>query len=498
MSENQMLNMKQITQKFPGVIALDHVDFDLKRGEIHALVGENGAGKSTLMKVLTGVNKPNEGKIWFEGQEFSHFEISQAKELGIHMIYQELNLVPKLKVYENIFLGREITHKGKKDIKSMISRSEELINSLGIKLDVKERVENLTMAYCQMVEIARSLLTLPKILIMDEPTAPLTSDEVKILFQTIRVLKEKNISIIYISHRMEEIFEICDRCTVFRDGKHIKTMQIKDTDMDELIRLMVGRSLDNQYPPRIPLNPNAETLLEVENLTTSKIKNISFQVKKGEILGIGGLVGAGRTETLRAIFGCDPYRGTIKKNGKNIKITSPKDAISNGIVLITEDRKGQGLLLNLSVSNNIVLPTLNNYKPHLFLKRKDIKKQVQESIQRLKIKTPSAEQPVAFLSGGNQQKVIISRWLLAQADVILFDEPTRGIDVGAKFEIYTLMNELKKMGKSILMVSSDMPELIGMSDRILVMSEGHLTGELASVKEFDQETILRKASVVEA
>lgn len=496
MPEKFVLKMEHITQKFPGVIALDDVDFNLQRGEVHALVGENGAGKSTLMKVLTGVNKPNSGHIWFEGQKFSCLDIAKSKELGINMIYQELNLVPKLKVYENIFLGKEIVYKGRKNNAEMIRKSEEIINSLGIKLDVREKVENLTMAYRQMVEIARALSNLPKVLIMDEPTAPLTSDEVKVLFKIIHSLKEKDISIIYISHRMEEIFKVCDRCTVFRDGRHIKTLEIKETNVDELISLMVGRSLKNQYPPRLEINPKADKLLEVKNLSTNKIKNISFYLKEGEILGIGGLVGAGRTETLRAIFGCDPYRGEIFKRGKSVAIRSPKDAIMQGIVLITEDRKGQGLLLNLSVSDNIVLPVLNKYTAGMRLKKNAIRNQVEKSIERLKIRTPSADQVVAYLSGGNQQKVIISRWLLAEADVILFDEPTRGIDVGAKYEIYSLMNELKSMGKSIIMVSSDMPELMGMSDRIIVMSEGEITGELTSVEEFDQEVILKKASGV--
>ena len=491
-----MLKMEHITQKFPGVLALDDVEFELERGEIHALVGENGAGKSTLMKVLTGVNRPNSGKIRFDGQEYGHFDIEQSKKLGINMIYQELNLIPKLKVYENIFLGKEIISKGKTDKQEMCRQAENMIRSLGIEMDVREKVENLTMAYRQMVEIARALLDTPKILIMDEPTAPLTSEEVKILFRTIRVLKEQQVSVIYISHRMEEIFEVCDRCTVFRDGRFIRTMRVQETNVDELIKLMVGRSIENQYPPRVTPDPHAAEMLRVSGITTDKISDVSFVVRSGEILGLGGLVGAGRTETLRAIFGCDPSRGEIQKNGKKITVRSPKDAISHGIVLVTEDRKGQGLLMNLSVSDNMILPILSQYCKGMFLRRKNIGKQVDENIERLKIKTPSSGQLVAYLSGGNQQKVIISRWLLAQADIILFDEPTRGIDVGAKYEIYSLMNELKTLGKSIIMVSSDMPELRGMSDRIIVMSEGRITGELKNPDEFDQEMILKRASGV--
>lgn len=489
-----ILKMEHITQRFPGVLALDDVSFELKQGEIHALVGENGAGKSTLMKVLTGVNRPNEGNIRFDGKEYHSFDIEESKKAGINMIYQELNLIPKLKVYENIFLGKEILNAGRLDRPAMIRKAEKLIQKLGIQMDVNETIENLTMAYRQMTEIARALLDTPKILIMDEPTAPLTSEEVKILFQTIRVLKEQQVSIIYISHRMEEIFELCDRCTVFRDGRYIRTMDVKDTDVDELIRLMVGRNLENQYPPRIPTVRGAGTLLEVQGITNKSLKNVSFTLKSGEILGLGGLVGAGRTETLRAVFGCDSYKGRILKNGKEISISSPKDAIRHGIVLVTEDRKGQGLLMNLSVSDNMVLPVLSGYLKGLFLSRKNITGQVEENIRRLNIKTPSKDQLAAFLSGGNQQKVIIARWLLTEADIILFDEPTRGIDVGAKYEIYSLMNELKLMGKSIIMVSSDMPELMGMSDRIIVMAEGRITGQLENPEEFEQEAILRHAA----
>lgn len=490
-----VLKLEHITQKFPGVMALDDVKFELKPGEIHALAGENGAGKSTLMKVLTGVNKPDEGEIWFKDRGYRHFHIQQAKELGIHMIYQELNLIPQLRVYENIFLGKELMNKGRVDKKEMCRRSEEIIQSLGIQIDVQERVENLTMAYRQMVEIARALCDMPEILIMDEPTAPLTNEEVKVLLKTMRILKQRQVSIIYISHRLEEIFEVCDRCTVFRDGRYIKTMRVEDTSIDELIRLMVGRSIENQYPPRIPVTEKAEDLLEVKNVTNHKIKDISFRVKKGEILGIGGLVGAGRTETLRVLSGCDPYTGEILKNGKKIQMRSPGEAIRQGIVLVTEDRKGQGLLLNLSVSENIVLPVLSKYCK-LFIDKKEIDEQIESYIKRLNIKTPSAKQLTAYLSGGNQQKVIVSRWLLAEADIILFDEPTRGIDVGAKYEIYSLMNDLKMQGKSIVMVSSDMSELMGMSDRIIIMSEGRIAGMLLSPEEFNQETILKRAAGV--
>jgi len=490
-----ILKMEHITQQFPGVLALDNVDFELKKGEIHALVGENGAGKSTLMKILTGVNKPNSGKITMNGIAYGQLDIEKSKKLGINMIYQELNLIPQLKIYENIFLGKEPVKNGRINKKEMRIRAGEIIESLGIQMNVEDKITDLTMAYKQMVEIARALLDDPKILIMDEPTGPLTSEEVSVLFRAMRVLKKRGVSIIYISHRLEEIFEVCDICTVFRDGKHIKTVAVDQTDTDELIRLMVGRSLENQYPPRLRSPENAKNIFEVKHLTNHKIRDISFVLKEGEILGIGGLVGAGRTETLRAIFGCDPCQGTFCKYGREIRIHSPEDAIKEGIVLATEDRKGQGLLLNLSVSDNIVLPVIKKLKKRLFIDRSSIAKQVQSYIEKLNIKTPSQKQTVSLLSGGNQQKVIVSRWLLAKASIILFDEPTRGIDVGAKFEIYTLMNELKDSGKSIIMVSSDMPELMGMSDRIIVMSEGRITGELTCPEEFSQEDILKKASV---
>ena len=492
--ENYILEMKNITVSFPGVKALDGAEFSLKKGEIHALLGENGAGKSTLMKVLTGVNHLDSGQILYDGKSYTGFHIEQAKELGISMIYQELNLVPELTVYENIFLGKELRKNGRIDKKKMIQTSADIIKTLGIKMDPLEKIKNLTMAYRQMVEIARSILNNPKILIMDEPNGPLTDNEVIILFDTMKRLKEKGVSIIYISHRLEEIFMVCDTCTVFRDGHFIQTMDVKDTDKNELVKLMVGRELNNQYPNRIPVPENAGNILEVKHLKAEKVHDISFSLRKGEILGIGGLVGSGRTETLRALFGADNHTGEIIKNGEKIKIQSPEDAINHGLVLVTEDRKGQGLLLNLSVSDNIVMPTLKKRKKGLFLDKKGIGTDVQSMISQLRIKTPSENQIVAFLSGGNQQKVIIGRWLIANSDIILFDEPTRGIDVGAKYEIYTLMNELKKAGKSVIMVSSDMPELMGMSDRIIVLAEGRLTGSLSDADHFSQEEIMASAS----
>lgn len=492
MSDN-ILEIKGITVEFPGVKALDEVDFTLKKGEIHALLGENGAGKSTLMKVLTGVNKPSSGSIYYDNQMYKNFTIDQSKHLGIAMIYQELNLVSELTIYENVFLGKEIKTAGRRDKNKMIEKTQEIFQSLGIEINPNKKVSELTMAYCQLVEIARALLGDPKILIMDEPTGPLTDKEVVILFRTMKMLKEKGVSLIYISHRLEEVFEVCDSCSIFRDGKFIVDLEVAETNLDELVRNMVGRELNEQYPPRVEVKETGN-MLTVEHLKNSHLKDISFELKKGEILGFGGLVGAGRTECMRAIFGADSYQGTICKNGVEIKIHSPRDAINNKIVLVTEDRKGQGLLLNLDVTENIALPILKQRIKGIALNKKIMRSEAEQYKDKLKIKTPSLEQKVNLLSGGNQQKVIIARWLLAEADVVLFDEPTRGIDVGAKYEIYTLMNELKNNGKSIIMVSSDMAELMGMSDRIIVLAEGKITGEIKKQEEFDQELIMRMSS----
>lgn len=489
-----ILQMKHITQTFPGVIALDDVDFELKKGEVHALLGENGAGKSTLMKVLTGVNIPDDGEIILFDKKYSHLSIPQAKKLGVSMIYQELNLIPHLSVAENIFLGKEPKKNGFIDRKKMNEEAAKLIGTLGLNLDIFSKINDLTMAYKQIVEIAKALSEKASILIMDEPTAPLTNEEVDVLFKTIKILNKEGVSIIYISHRLNEIFKVCDRATVFRDGKFIKTMEVSETNEEELIKIMVGRSIANQYPPRLDVPQDSALVLDVKNISTEKLENVSINLKKGEILGIGGLVGSGRTELLRAIFGCDKFEGDIYKNGQKICIKSPKHAIDNKIVLATEDRAGQGLLLKLSVKDNIVFPMLNKLKKHGLLDAKKISNCAKQYIEKLKIRTPSEKQIIRFLSGGNQQKVVISKWMLVDADIIMFDEPTRGIDVGAKYEIHLLMNELKAMGKSIIMVSSDMPELIGMSDRIIIMCEGKVTEELNDSKEFCQEKILKSAS----
>lgn len=490
----KILVINNVSKSFPGVKALDNINFELNKGEIHALIGENGAGKSTLMKILTGVNKPDQGEISYLGQKYQEFGISQAKKLGISMIYQELYLVPYLSVAENIFFGKEPKKHGFVDYKTMHEKSKIILEKLGVNIDTNKKIKELTIAYQQIVEIAKAISDDAKILIMDEPTAPLSNEEINMLFKLIKRLQTEGVSIIYISHRLEEIFKICDRVTVFRDGKYITTEESINLTKEKLIKLMVGRSISNQYPESANTKSD-ETVLEIENLENEKLSNVSFTLKKGEILGVGGLVGSGRTEILRAIYGADSCKGKIRKNNKLIKNNHPTDAIRNGIALIPEDRKGQGLLLKLSVNENIVFSVLKRMKKFGMLNKKIMKNNSVEYIKKLNIKTPDENKIVRFLSGGNQQKVIIAKWLLTKADVFLIDEPTRGIDVGAKYEIYSLMNNLKEQGKSIIMVSSEMPELIGMSDRIIVMCDGRVSGCIEQKGDFDkiQECIMDHA-----
>ncbi|MCU9613128.1 sugar ABC transporter ATP-binding protein [Caldibacillus lycopersici] len=492
--KNTILELHNINKSFPGVKALSNVNFTLRKGEVHALMGENGAGKSTLMKVLTGVNKPDAGLIKFENQEYKSFDIIQSEKLGISMIYQELNLIPYLTIAENIFLARELKKKFTIDKRKMNAEAKQLFQRLGVEIDPTVTVKNLNIALQQIVEIVKAVSKNVKVLVMDEPTAPLTNDEVELLFVLVEKLKADGVSIIYISHRMDEIFRLCDRVTVLRDGQYVETKEISKTNKDELIRLMVGRDITNQYPPRIEVTSNTKVALKVRNLTNEKLKNVSIDVKKGEIVGIGGLVGAGRTELLRAIYGVDKiYSGTIQKDNIDLHIKHPSEAIHLGIVLVPEDRKQQGLLLEMNIKDNISLPSLKDLKKGLVINQRKIQVEVKELIKSLSIKTPSMNQISKNLSGGNQQKVVIAKWLLSQADILMFDEPTRGIDVGAKYEIYSLMNKLKNEGKSIIMVSSDMPELIGMSDRIYVMCEGQMSGHIMG-EDINQEKILELAS----
>lgn len=490
---NEILVLQGITKRFPGVVALDDVNFTLRQGEVHALVGENGAGKSTLMKVLTGMNSPESGKILIDGVSHSSLTIQSAKTLGISMIYQELNSIQMLTIFENIFFGREYKKGGLLDRKRMISEADRLLREFELNIPSTRKMAEITVAYQQIVEIIKAVSSNVRILIMDEPTAPLSIDEVKMLYRLVGKLKQAGVSIVYISHRLEEIFQIADRITVFRDGRHIATHDIGDTSEESLIKEMVGRELSNQYPPRVdlPLGPN---ILQIKRLSTSKINDVSLRLRQGEILGIGGLIGSGRTELLRAIFGADRIlSGEVYLGTRNVSIKSPFDAIRCGVALIPEDRKLHGLLLKMSVQDNIILSSLKKFMKGLMLNAAQITDAVGGAILRLAIKTPGPKQLVKFLSGGNQQKVVLAKWMESNAQVYLFDEPTRGIDVGAKYEIYELMNTLKSNGKGIIMVSSDMQELIGMSDRILVMKDGQVSGELKH-GEITQENILKHAS----
>lgn len=494
MDNNIVLKMEKICKYYPGVTALDHVDFELRKGEVHALLGENGAGKSTLCKIIAGAQPMDDGSYCLDGEQIRTLTPQSAKDKGVSMIYQEFNLVPYLKVYENMFLGKEIERGIYADKRAMIRKTREVFERFHIEIDPNSRISDLSNAYKQQVEIAKAVLENAKVLIMDEPTAPLGNREVENLFEMIRTLKSEGVSIIYISHRLEELFEISDRITVMRDGQYIETLNTKDTNKSALVKLMVGRDLSEDYPQRS--TPIGEEVLRVEHLSTveTKLHDVSFTLHKGEILGFAGLVGAGRTEVMRALFGADHRSsGTVYVGGKQVEILRPIDAIHHGIVLIPEDRKGQGVSLTLSIRENISLVMLHTLQSFLRISRKKERTLVDSYMNALAVKAPSMEQLTKNLSGGNQQKVVVAKWLATNADIIILDEPTRGIDIGAKYEIYLIMNRLVKEGKSIIMISSEMPELIGMSDRIIVMHQGSVSGELTK-EEVSQERILEMAS----
>lgn len=487
-----LLKVQHITKKFPGIVALDDVSIEFERGEVHAICGENGAGKSTLIKILTGAYTPTSGSIQWEGRTYESFEPKQAMNLGITAIYQEFNLVPSLSIAENVFFGRELRKGAFLDKAEMRRRTAQLAAEMDIQVDPSAKIKDLGVAYSQITEILKAISHEAKILIMDEPSAPLSNREIDAMFDIIRKLRDKGVTIVYISHRMDEIFEICDRVTVMRDGKYISTKRIEETDRHQLIADMVGRELGEDFVGGA--GPKDEVVLEVNGLTTDRIKDVSFLLHKGEILGLGGLVGAGRTETARAIFAADPIRsGNLQVKGREVRFRQPRDAIAAGIALLTEDRKGQGLILGMSVRENGTFSIMKELTRGLFVDRKKQRERIERKKEELTIKTPHVEQKVKFLSGGNQQKVILAKWLLTYCDILIFDEPTRGIDVGAKQEIYNLMHRLTEEGKSIIMISSEMPELLGMSDRVLVMHEGRINGELAK-EEFSQEAVLRIAS----
>ncbi len=493
--DNEILKLEHVTKKYPGVVALDDVSIGFREGEVHAIAGENGAGKSTLIKIITGAVEATSGSLFYNGQELRNNTPEKTLNMGIAAIYQEFNLFPALTIAENIFHGRYPKKHGMIDRKTMMQEADKILQDLGINIKASEQVKNLSVGYQQLVEIAKSVTRDVKVLIMDEPSAPLTEVEVGHLFEIVERLKKRGVTIIYISHRLEEIFTICDRVSVFRDGKYIQTMDVSDTNVNELICIMVNRELGQQYPAKD--YTKGEKVLEIRDLCTDLLDHVSLEAYRGEILGLAGLVGAGRTETARALFGADRYKqGEILINGESVRINSPSEGISHGIGLIPEDRKKEGLVLKLPIRHNISFAHLNAIKRGGIINMEKDREASERYIGQLAIKTPSCEQLAGQLSGGNQQKVVLAKWLFRDSDILIFDEPTRGIDVGAKQEIYRLMVDLVRQGKVLIMISSEMPELIGMSDRILVMHNGKVMGELQK-EEFSQERILTLASGIE-
>jgi ribose transport system ATP-binding protein len=488
--------MEGIEKTFPGVHALSQARFDLNAGEVHALVGENGAGKSTLMKILAGVYSKDEGRILFKGHEVHITSPRAAQNLGISMIHQELNLMPHLTVAQNIFIGREPRLlPGLVDDKKTNSLTVDFLRMLNLQLDPRTRVSELTVARQQMVEIAKALSFNSDVLIMDEPTAALTESEIEELFTIIRSFREKGVGIVYISHRLEELKQISDRITVMRDGRYIDTVATADAKIDQIISMMVGRTI-YETAPEIPQASDQPIVLEVKNLNRGRtIKNVSFTLKQGEIVGFAGLMGAGRTEVARAIFGADPIdSGEIHIEGKRVRIRHPSDAVAHGIGYLSEDRKRYGLTLGMDVEANVVMACFRRFLGLLGIVKRDKTRQAAlAAVQLLSIRTPGIQQKVQNLSGGNQQKIVVAKWLTADTKILIFDEPTRGIDVGAKSEIYRLLNDLARQGKSIIMISSELPEILRMSHRVIVMCEGRITGDLA-IADATQEKIMYYAT----
>ncbi|MDX3756483.1 sugar ABC transporter ATP-binding protein [Streptomyces mirabilis] len=494
-NQDELLRIEGIRKTFPGVVALDSVDFDLRRGEVHVLLGENGAGKSTLIKMLSGAYQPDSGRVLVDGEEVRVHGAQDSERLGIATIYQEFNLVPDLTVAENIFLGRQPRRYGLIDRKRMEAEAAELLERVGVSVSPRARVRELGIARLQMVEIAKALSLNARVLIMDEPTAVLTSEEVEKLFSIVRRLREDGVGIVFITHHLEEIAALGDRVTVIRDGRSVGQVPASTTE-DELVRLMVGRSIEQQYP-RVRAagdDGSGTALLTVEGLTRDGVfHDVSFEVRAGEVVGIAGLVGAGRTEVVRAVFGADPYdKGTVKVAGSALRRHDVNAAMAAGIGLIPEDRKGQGLLLDASVEENLGLVTMRAATHGGLVDLKGQRAAAARIAEQLGVRMAGLGQHVRTLSGGNQQKVVIGKWLLADTKVLILDEPTRGIDVGAKVEIYQLVNELTAAGAAVLMISSDLPEVLGMSDRVLVMAQGRIAGEL-SADEATQDSVMALA-----
>lgn len=489
-----LLIMEGISKSFSGVSVLDKVQLSLRAGEVHALMGENGAGKSTLMKILSGIHNKDEGTIQLQGTVQVVSSPKVAQNLGIAIIHQELNMIPYLSVMENLFLGRELKY-GRTGIvnwSKMRAEARKYLKLLGLELSPDTLARELSVGQQQMVEIAKALSMQAKILVLDEPTAALTKREIEKLFKVIENLKAQEVGMIYISHRMGEIFQISDRVTVLRDGRYIGTRETRETSMDEIVQMMVGREIKELFP-KVKTTAGEERL-RVEGLSQpGKLENISFSLKAGEILGIAGLMGAGRTELAKAIFGAESYSGKIYVDSQPVNIKNPMDAIRSGIALVTEDRKGEGLVLELSVRENLALPNLRTLSRSCFISHRIEQEFVEKSIQKLHVKVHHSNQRVGSLSGGNQQKVVMGKWLAARPKVLILDEPTRGVDIGAKREIYDLMNQLVQEGVAILMISSELSEVLGMSDRILVMHEGRITGEFLR-EDATQENIVSAAT----
>ena len=491
---NVLLEMKNIHKSFPGVYALKGAQLKIRKGEVHALLGENGAGKSTLMKILGGVHEQDEGEILVEGVNYGVITPNKAKEIGIGFVHQELNLSESLSVAENIFMGR-LPYKNQLlkiiDFDKLYEDTEKILKKLDVDIKATDLVETLSTAKKQIIEIAKAISLDARLIIFDEPSTSLSEKDVQNLFKVIKALKQEGVAIVYISHRLKEVFEICDRATVLRDGSYINECELKGIEESQLINMMVGRDITELFPKEI--FEVKECVLEAENLCdyNGKVKNVSFNAKRGEILGIAGLVGAGRTELMRLVFGADSIsNGKIKMNGKEIKINAPIDAIKNGICLLTEDRKNQGLSLQMSVVDNITITNLKSF----LLNHKKLKETGERFQNAIQIKLANLDVMAGTLSGGNQQKVVLAKWLNSDSQVFIFDEPTKGIDVGTKAEIYEIMNDLVRRGKIVIIISSELPELLGMSDRIYVMCEGKITGELTR-EEATQEKIMKLATL---
>ena len=490
-----LLELRGISKRFPGVIALNDVNLEVHAGEVHALLGENGAGKSTLIKTIAGVYRPDDGDIRVDGKTALIRSPHDAQALGISTIFQEFTLAPDMTVAENIFLGREplrFAPLAIVDRRALIRHTRDVLASLDLQIEPAAKVKHLGVAQQQMVEIAKALSLDARLIIMDEPTATLTAHEIERLFEAIDRLKRRGVAVIYVSHRLDEVKAICDRATILRDGAYIATVPVASTTIDEMIRLMVGRDLQDKFP-KIAVEPREE-LLRVEGFTRKGVlHDVSFSVRRGEIVGIAGLVGSKRTETARAIFGADPIDGgRILLRGRPVKVRTPADAIASGIALIPEDRKRQGIFALLSVRENVVLSALERFSRMGLLSLRRERQRAQQFISSLRVATPDLEKRARDLSGGNQQKVVIAKWLNTDAEVFLFDEPTRGIDVGGKIEVYRLMGELLSRGAAIVMISSELPEILGLSDRILVMREGRICGEFTRA-EATEEKILNCA-----